>query len=116
MYPVPPGADTRGLTECQIGTWLARRSQRDRVIIATKVTGPSDWMHYLRGGKLHHDRANIEVAVEQSLQRLQADYIDIYQLHWPERNTSHFGELGPAPSDEQYKIPNDNGIKRRSEP
>lgn len=94
MYPVPPKGNTQGLTERYIGTWLARQGQRDRLIIATKVTGPADWSSYLRDGNLHLDRVNIEAAVNESLQRLQTDYIDIYQLHWPDRQTNFFGQLG----------------------
>ncbi|MES9943859.1 MAG: NADP(H)-dependent aldo-keto reductase [Candidatus Thiodiazotropha sp.] len=94
MYPVPPKGNTQGLTERYIGTWLARQGQRDRLIIATKVAGPADWLSYLRDGNLHLDRVNIEAAVNESLQRLQTDYIDIYQLHWPDRSTNYFGKLG----------------------
>jgi aryl-alcohol dehydrogenase-like predicted oxidoreductase len=94
MYPVPPKAKTQGLTERHIGTWLARNAKRDRLIIATKVAGPADWLPYLRDGNPRLDRINIETAVDQSLQRLRTDYIDIYQLHWPDRNTNYFGELG----------------------
>ncbi len=92
MYPVPPKADTQGLTESYIGSWLRRRNNRDRVIIATKITGPSG-MNYLRGGP-RLDKAQIEAAVEASLERLQTDYIDLYQLHWPERQCNYFGQLG----------------------
>ncbi|MEW8505550.1 MAG: NADP(H)-dependent aldo-keto reductase [Candidatus Thiodiazotropha sp.] len=105
MYPVPPMAHTQGLTEHHIGTWLASRGQRDRVILATKVAGPADWLPYLRDGKLHHDRNNIEAAVELSLQRLQTDYIDIYQLHWPDRQTNYFGKLGYQPEAEEHATP-----------
>ncbi|MET0049925.1 MAG: NADP(H)-dependent aldo-keto reductase [Candidatus Thiodiazotropha sp.] len=94
MYPVPPRAETQGETERHIGSWFARRGQRDRVILATKVAGPADWLSYLRSGNLHLDKTNIEAALDQSLQRLQTDYIDIYQLHWPDRKTNYFGALG----------------------
>ncbi|MES9991710.1 MAG: NADP(H)-dependent aldo-keto reductase [Candidatus Thiodiazotropha sp.] len=105
MYPVPPMAQTQGLTEHHIGTWLANRGQRDRLIIATKVAGPANWLPYLRDGNLHHDRANIESAVDQSLQRLQTDYIDIYQLHWPDRQTNYFGKLGYQAAKEEQATP-----------
>ena len=92
MYPVPPKAETQGRTESYIGSWLRRRNNRDKVIIATKITGPCG-MNYLRGGP-HLDKAQIEAAVEASLERLQTDYIDLYQLHWPERQCNYFGQLG----------------------
>ena len=92
MYPVPPRAETQGLTEQYIGSWLTRRGCRDKVILATKATGPSN-MKYLRGGtKLN--RKQLLQAVEDSLQRLNTDYIDLYQLHWPERQANYFGQLG----------------------
>jgi aryl-alcohol dehydrogenase-like predicted oxidoreductase len=94
MYPVPPKGKTQGLTEHHIGTWLAGNAKRDSLIIATKVAGPGDWLPYLRDGNPRLDCVNIEAAVDQSLQRLQTDYIDIYQLHWPDRHTNYFGELG----------------------
>jgi aryl-alcohol dehydrogenase-like predicted oxidoreductase len=94
MYPVPPRAETQGETERLIGNWLAKHRQRDRLVIATKVAGPADWLNYLRNGNPHLDKANIEAALDQSLLRLKTDYIDIYQLHWPERKTNYFGVLG----------------------
>lgn len=94
MYPVPPRAETYGHTERCIGSWLRRRGQRERVILATKVMGPSDDLRYVRGGSTRLDRRNIEAAVEASLQRLGTDYIDLYQLHWPDRRANFFGKLG----------------------
>jgi aryl-alcohol dehydrogenase-like predicted oxidoreductase len=94
MYPVPPRAETQGRTEAMIGTWLARRGRRDRLILATKVAGPADWIPYLRGGRCRLDRPNIEAALEASLKRLNTDYVDLYQLHWPDRKTNYFGRLG----------------------
>ena len=92
MYPVPPRAETQGRTEEYIGSWLQRRGGRDRVILATKATGPSG-MKYLRGGP-RLSRTQLTQAVEDSLKRLRTDYIDLYQLHWPERKSNYFGQLG----------------------
>jgi len=94
MYPVPPRAQTQGLTETHIGNWLAERGGRDRLILATKVAGPGDWIDYLRMPGRRLDPANIEAALEASLRRLRTDYVDLYQLHWPDRQTNFFGKLG----------------------
>lgn len=104
MYPVPPMAKTQGLTEQYIGTWLADRGQRSQVILATKVAGPAEWLPHLRGGP-RLDKENIEAALGASLKRLQTDYVDLYQIHWPERNTNYFGKLGYAPGDDGDAIP-----------
>jgi aryl-alcohol dehydrogenase-like predicted oxidoreductase len=96
MYPVPPNATTQGRTEAHIGTWL-RQKRRDSVVIATKIAGPGrrDW---IRGGRTDVTRETIAEAVETSLARLQTDYIDVYQIHWPQRNVPMFGstEFDPA--------------------
>lgn len=94
LYSVPANATTYGSTETIIGTWLAARKRRDRVILATKVAGPGDWVSYMRDGRMGFDRRNIELAIDASLRRLQTDYVDLYQLHWPDRNTNFFGQLG----------------------
>ncbi|HMZ76637.1 MAG TPA: aldo/keto reductase [Zoogloea sp.] len=91
MYPVPPRAETCGRSESIIGTWLRGRP-REQVVIATKVAGPARSMDWIRGGPLSLDRDNIRVAVEGSLRRLQTDYIDLYQIHWPARNQPMFGQ------------------------
>lgn len=92
MYPVPPKAQTQGRTEQYLGSWLSAHGRRDRFIVATKVTGPADFP-WLRGGP-RQSRAHIRQALEGSLDRLQTDYVDLYQVHWPDRSTNFFGKLG----------------------
>ncbi len=90
MYPVPGRPETQGRTEEYVGKWL-RTQVRDSLIIATKVTGPSRGFDWIRGGPKAVDRANITAALHASLKRLQTDYIDLYQIHWPARNVPMFG-------------------------
>ena len=105
MYAIPSCAKTQGLTEQYIGTWLASsRVPRDRVVLATKVVGPSESMDYLRGGP-RLNAEHINQAIDDSLRRLQTDYIDLYQVHWPERNTNYFGQLGYRFEDDEDAIP-----------
>lgn len=94
MYPVPPQAETYGATERIIGNYFKARGDRADWILASKVAGPGNGIDYIRGGQLKHNRAHIAAAVDASLQRLQTDWIDLYQLHWPERGTNFFGQLG----------------------
>ena len=96
MYSVPPRAETYGSTERIIGSWLKKTGKRDKVVLATKVAGPGLVLgvKHVRGGDNRLDRANIHAAVDASLARLQTDYIDLYQLHWPSRATNYFGKLG----------------------
>ncbi|MEX0449845.1 NADP(H)-dependent aldo-keto reductase [Spiribacter sp. 221] len=104
MYPVPPEKDTQGATETMIGNWLAARGRRDDLIIATKIAGPG--LGTVRDGKGDYSLANIETAVDESLQRLRTDVIDLYQLHWPARNSNFFGRLGFTPEpDEADPVP-----------
>ncbi len=103
MYPVPPNAQTQGRTETFLGTWLARQ-RRDHLYIATKVAGPGrrDW---IRGGRTDLTRGVIAEAVDTSLARLQTDYIDLYQIHWPQRNVPMFGSIEFDPSKEKAGPP-----------
>ncbi|CAL93627.1 aldo/keto reductase [Azoarcus olearius] len=100
MYPVPARAETSGATERFVGSWLARQA-RERIVLATKVAGPARSLGWIRGGPLALDRANIREAVEGSLRRLRTDYIDLYQLHWPERNQPMFGQWQYEPDKER---------------
>ncbi|WP_111497443.1 MULTISPECIES: NADP(H)-dependent aldo-keto reductase [Marinobacter] len=93
MYPVPPRAETQGATETCLGNWLKQRGRRDDLVIASKVAGPGNGLDYLRDGP-RLTRPHIRAAVEDSLKRLQTDYIDLYQIHWPDRSTNFFGRLG----------------------
>lgn len=103
MYPVPPKAETQGLTEQYLGTWLAKQA-RDQFVIASKVAGPGDWLSHIRGGS-RLNQAHITQAIDSSLQRLQTDYLDLYQLHWPDRNTNFFGQLGYSATEQEQQTP-----------
>lgn len=94
MYPVPPTGETQGRTEQYIGTWFKKNGKRKDVVLATKVVGASQGFPYLRDGNVRLDRKNIRAALDASLKRLQTDYIDVYQMHWPDRTTNYFGQLG----------------------
>lgn len=94
MYPVPPKPDTQGSTERIIGNWIAERGGRDKLFLASKIAGPSQGGSHIRDGKTKFVASEIESALDQSLTRLQTDYIDLYQLHWPQRPTNFFGKLG----------------------
>ena len=95
LYAIPPRQETYGRTEEIIGSWLKSRNKRDDVIIASKIAGPGPgWIDHIRGGHSRFNRHHIESALNASLQRLQTDYLDLYQLHWPERTTNYFGKLG----------------------
>ncbi|TXL67072.1 aldo/keto reductase [Zeimonas arvi] len=99
MYPVPPNAATQGRTETCLGNWLGRRPRGD-LVIATKIAGPGrrDW---IRGGRTDITPANIAEAVELSLERLKIDYVDLFQIHWPQRNVPAFGAVAFDPSKER---------------
>jgi aryl-alcohol dehydrogenase (NADP+) len=104
MYPVPTRAETQGLTEAYIGEWL-KTQQRDKLIIATKIAGPSRGMKWLRGGAKAIDYDNVKQAVDNSLKRLQTDYIDLYQIHWPDRYVPLFGQSVYDPKQERKTVP-----------
>ena len=104
MYPVPPRAETCHRTEQYVGNWLKSRP-RDRIILATKATGPGRTMNWIRGGELQFTRANLNNALEGSLKRLQTDYFDLYQLHWPDRNVPMFGQYHFDPEKEKDTVP-----------
>jgi len=102
MYPVPPMPETYTRTEEYIGRWDKLKAQRDKIILATKVVGKADWAAYIRNGQACLNRENIRAALEASLKRLGTDYIDLYQLHWPDRSTNFFGQLGYHHVDEDF--------------
>ena len=104
MYPVPPREETYGLTESYIGNWLSKRKDREKIILASKVAAKAEWLPYIRGGQIKLDKKNIVQALEDSLRRLKTDYIDLYQMHWPDRDTNFFGKLA------YYHAPEKDGI------
>ena len=93
LYSVPGRPETQGSTERYIGSWLKKRMDRDSIILASKIAGPNPALKYIRN-PLNFSRQQITSAIEGSLNRLCTDYIDLYQLHWPERNVNNFGRLG----------------------
>tara|TARA_B100000579_G_C22770084_1_gene823517 strand:+ start:78 stop:1115 length:1038 start_codon:yes stop_codon:yes gene_type:complete len=98
LYAIPPKKETYGKTEEIIGSWLKEKNNRSKIILATKISGPG--LSWIRGGGNQYDEKNLNKAVEGSLIRLNTDYIDLYQLHWPERKTNYFGKLGYEHKDE----------------
>jgi len=108
MYPVPPNAATQGRTEQYIGEWLAQphiKQQRDKLIIATKIIGTGRNYSWLRDDSIAAlSRKNILQAVDDSLKRLQTDYIDLYQIHWPDRNVPMFGQVTFEPQNEREMV------------
>ncbi|MEX3690583.1 NADP(H)-dependent aldo-keto reductase [Paraburkholderia sp. BR14263] len=109
MYPVPPRPETQGQTERFIGTWLAQhRAARERIVLATKIAGPARQPHnpqHIRGPQNQFDRKNLTEALDGSLKRLQTDYVDLYQLHWPDRSTMTFGRSMYPYLDDAYTVP-----------
>ena len=89
LYSVPPNSESYGKTEVMIGNWFEKRKNREKIVLATKVAGPG--CNWIRGGGNNFDEKTIGEAIDGSLKRLKTDYIDLYQLHWPERSTNFFG-------------------------
>ncbi|MFN3713912.1 MAG: aldo/keto reductase [Alcanivoracaceae bacterium] len=104
MYAVPATPDTYGKTEQIIGDWFKQTGNRNKVILATKAAGPGEWIKHIRGGP-RLNREHIVAAVEDSLKRLHTDVIDLYQMHWPDRNTNYFGKLGYRHRDDEDQTP-----------
>ena len=102
MYSVPAREETYGRTEKIIGSWFKKTGKRDAVILASKIAGPNANFGYMRE-KLDFSPASLTHALEASLKRLQTDYIDVYQLHWPERKTNCFGQRGFKIQDDKWQ-------------
>jgi len=102
MYSIPGKKETYGSTERIIGSWFKKTGKRDQVVLASKIAGPSPIFGYMRE-KLDFSPASIHYALDNSLQRLQTDYLDLYQLHWPERKTNCFGQRGFKVQDDQWE-------------
>lgn len=94
LYPSPPHGESYGRTEAILGNWLAKPGNRERIVLASKIAGPGEWVAHIRDGKTRFDRNYLRQALDASLKRLRTDYLDLYQLHWPERQTNYFGRLG----------------------
>jgi aryl-alcohol dehydrogenase-like predicted oxidoreductase len=102
MYPIAAREATLGLTEKYIGSWFKKSGKRDKIVLATKIAGPNRGMAYIRDD-LSFSKKNIIEAVEKSLKNLQTDYIDLYQMHWPERVMNMFGQRGISEIDNQWQ-------------
>jgi aryl-alcohol dehydrogenase-like predicted oxidoreductase len=94
LYAVPSTRENSGLTEKYIGTWFKKSKKRQEIILATKISGPRPDLSFIRNHELDYSKKQIHKALEGSLKRLKTDYVDIYQLHWPQRKTNFFGKLG----------------------
>ena len=114
MYSVPPNADSYGKTETYIGSWLKHQA-RDKIVLATKIAGPGRAMKWIRNGDNNFSRATIRAALDASLARLQTDYVDLYQLHWPDRNTPIFGAYQFDPDKERETVAPRESLEALSE-
>lgn len=94
LYAIPPKAETYGRTEEIVGEWFQKSGKRKDIVLATKVVGAAGHLPWIRDGKARLEKAQINEAVDGSLKRLQTDYIDLYQIHWPQRPVNSFGKLG----------------------
>ena len=108
LYAIPPNKKTYGKTEEIIGNWFKQKNNREKIILATKISGPG--ISWIRGGGLQYTEESIAKAIDDSLKRLKTDFIDLYQLHWPERNTNYFGKLGYEHDAEEKKWNDFNSI------
>jgi len=115
MYSVPTQAATYGSTETIIGNWLAARGKRKDIILATKICGPGAWLPHIRNAETRFNKHHIEQALHGSLKRLKTDYIDLYQLHWPDRNTNFFGKLGYRHSSKELITPVEETLQALAE-
>jgi len=118
MYPVPPKAQTYSRTEAIIGTWLKQHGQRDKIVLASKAAGPSHTParpQHVRGGRTRFTAANLGEALDDSLRRLNTDYLDLYQLHWPDRPTNIFGQLGYEHQSDEVATPIHDTLSALSE-
>ena len=110
MYAVPTKAETYGKTEEIVGNWIKSKKNRDKIILATKIASKSSGLSWVREGgkKLSFNKKNVNAAIDASLKRLKTDYVDLYQLHWPERNVPKFGvmdfEYDPKDFKELYEL------------
>ncbi|HUF21858.1 MAG TPA: NADP(H)-dependent aldo-keto reductase [Burkholderiales bacterium] len=115
MYSVPPRAETQGRTEAILGTWL-KRQPRERLVIATKITAPGRGFSWVRGGPVAIDRKSVKEALDGSLQRLQTDHVDLYQIHWPDRYLPLFGKTFYDPAEERPTVPIEEQLEAFAEP
>jgi len=105
LYAIPPRAETYGRTEEIIGSWFKATGNRDKIVLASKVAGPTTWCPHIRKGQARLDAQNIIAACEASLKRLGTDYLDLYQTHWPDRNANFFGKRSYRHKSDEQKIP-----------